>query len=71
MSCRGGTRSSQTALLFGDAVARNLLTDYRVIVLAVNEEAVDGAFQRQLADSESGLKLEAANDSLFLCASGQ
>ena len=44
-------------LLFGDAVARNLLTDYRVIVLAVNEEAVDGAFQRQLADSESGLKL--------------
>ena len=28
-----------------------------MIVLAVNEEAVDGAFQRQLADSESGLKL--------------
>ena len=44
-------------LLFGDAVARNLLTDYRVIVLAVNEEAVDGAFQRQLADPESGLAL--------------
>ena len=44
-------------LLFGDAVARNLLTDYRVIVLAVNEDAVDGAFQRQLANPESGLAL--------------
>ena len=44
-------------LLFGDAVDRKLLTDYRVIVLAVNEEAVDGAFQRQLANPESGLAL--------------
>jgi predicted helicase len=38
---------------FGDAVARDLLTDYKVLVLAVDETAVAKAFQSQLsADGE-------------------
>jgi len=32
---------------FGEAVERELLTDYRVLVLAVSEEAVSGEFQQQ------------------------
>ena len=42
---------------FGDAVAQSLLTDYRVIILAVNEDAVSGAFQRQLAADGADLAL--------------
>ena len=42
---------------FGDAVAQSLLTDYRVIILAVNEDAVSGAFQRQLAADGTDLAL--------------
>ncbi|PPG83373.1 damage-inducible protein [Rathayibacter sp. AY1E5] len=34
---------------FGEAVERNLLTDYRVIVLAVDEGSVSAAFQEQFA----------------------
>ncbi|WP_420451789.1 helicase-related protein [Ilumatobacter sp.] len=44
-------------LPFGKAVADKLLTDYKVLVLAVNEDAVSDAFQRQLA-SESGGELQ-------------
>lgn len=44
-------------LRFGDAVARNLLADYRVLVLAVNEEAVSAALQRELADDGHELSL--------------
>ena len=38
---------------FGEAVSKGLLTDYKVLVLAVDEEQVSRAFQTQLAqDSE-------------------
>jgi predicted helicase len=44
---------------FGDAVARDLLTDYKVLVLAVDETAVAKTFQMQLSvDGE--LKLDDA-----------
>ena len=45
---------------FGDAVAQHLLTDYRVIILAVNEDAVSGAFQRQFVNDDTGLALNDA-----------
>jgi predicted helicase len=47
-------------LEFYEAVQRDLLTDYKVIVLAVNEDAVAEAFQRQLADKNHELKLDEA-----------
>jgi len=47
-------------LEFYEAVQRGLLTDYKVIVLAVNEDAIAEAFQRQLADSNHELKLDDA-----------
>jgi predicted helicase len=34
---------------FGDAVERDLLTDYRVLVLAVDEESIGAGFQEQFA----------------------
>ncbi|MEK7663068.1 MAG: helicase-related protein, partial [Actinomycetota bacterium] len=42
---------------FSEAVGRDLLSDYKVIVLAVDEKYVSRAFQSQLADSD-GLKLD-------------
>lgn len=45
---------------FHEAVNRDLLTDYKVLVLTVNEEAVAEAFQQQLADSNHELKLDDA-----------
>lgn len=42
---------------FGEAVARNLLTDYKVLVLAVNEEMVADAFQQQFTDAGKELPL--------------
>jgi predicted helicase len=42
---------------FGDAVAQQLLTDYKVLVLAVNEDEVSSAFQRQLAGTDGQLAL--------------
>nr|WP_287374436.1 DEAD/DEAH box helicase family protein [Candidatus Microthrix sp.] len=42
-------------LRFGDAVAQRLLTDYKVLVLAVNEDEVSSAFQRQLASTSGEL----------------
>ena len=41
-------------LSFGRAVEQGLLTDYKVLVLAVNEDAVSSAFQRQLASAGGG-----------------
>ena len=39
-------------LSFGKAVERDLLTDYRVLVLAVSQEAVSVEFQQQFAQNE-------------------
>ena len=45
---------------FGEAVEQHLLTDYRVIILAVNEDAVSAAFQRQFVNDDTGLALNDA-----------
>ncbi len=45
---------------FHEAVNRDLLTDYKVLVLTVNEDAVASAFQQQLSDSNHELKLDDA-----------
>jgi predicted helicase len=45
---------------FGEAVERGLLTDYKVIVLAVEEKYVAKTFQRQLADENNELRLDDA-----------
>ncbi|MBI1378655.1 MAG: N-6 DNA methylase [Frankiales bacterium] len=43
---------------FGEAVTRGLLTDYKVLVLAVDEKEVAKTFQIQLADENSELRLD-------------
>jgi predicted helicase len=43
---------------FGDAVAQGLLTDYKVLVLAVDKSMVATTFQTQLADSSGELQLD-------------
>ncbi|MDD5263026.1 MAG: DEAD/DEAH box helicase family protein [Methylacidiphilales bacterium] len=45
---------------FGEAVSRNLLSDYKVLVLAVDEKYVTKTFQRQIADANNELNLEDA-----------
>ncbi|MFZ9739215.1 MAG: DEAD/DEAH box helicase, partial [Prochlorotrichaceae cyanobacterium] len=45
---------------FAEAVSRDLLTDYKVMVLAVDEKYVSRTFQRQLADEDNALTLEDA-----------
>lgn len=45
---------------FGDAVGKGLLADYKVLVLAVDEQSVSTTFQAQLADSDSELGLDDA-----------
>lgn len=45
---------------FGEAVSRGLLTDYKVLVLAVDEQAVSTTFQAQLADRNSELGIDDA-----------
>ncbi|TXH56600.1 MAG: damage-inducible protein [Desulfurellales bacterium] len=45
---------------FGWAVENQLLTDYRVLVLAVDEQMVSGGVQNRLADGSSELKLDDA-----------
>jgi len=45
---------------FGEAVRDGLLTDYKVMVLVVDEQYVSGAFQRQLAGGGNELQLEDA-----------
>ena len=46
---------------FGEAVERDLLADYKVLVLAVDEEYVAKEFQQQLADENSELSLDDAS----------
>ncbi|WP_253901545.1 type ISP restriction/modification enzyme [Arthrobacter sp. PAMC 25486] len=43
---------------FGEAVTKGLLTDYKVLVLGVDEHQVAGTFQDQLADSNSELNID-------------
>jgi predicted helicase len=43
---------------FGEAVSTGLLTDYKVMVLAVDEKFVSATFQQQLADANNELNLE-------------
>ncbi|HET7388176.1 MAG TPA: type ISP restriction/modification enzyme [Nocardioidaceae bacterium] len=43
---------------FGDSVEQGLLSDYKVLVLAVDERAVSAQFQRQFADEGSELRLD-------------
>jgi predicted helicase len=43
---------------FGEAVTRGLLTDYKVLVLAVDEKDVSRTFQTQLADEDNELRLD-------------
>ncbi len=45
---------------FGDAVGAGLLTDYKVLVLAVDEVSVATTFQSQLSDENHELKLDDA-----------
>ncbi len=45
---------------FGEAVGKSLLSDYKVLVLAVDEKYVHKTFQRQIADSNSELNLDDA-----------
>jgi predicted helicase len=45
---------------FGEAVGRSLLSDYKVLVLAVDEKYVSKAFQHQIADANSELNLNDA-----------
>lgn len=45
---------------FGEAVGNSLLTDYKVLVLAVDESYVSKTFQKQLANKDSELDLEDA-----------
>jgi predicted helicase len=45
---------------FGQAVGADLLSDYKVLVLAVDEKYVNKTFQRQIADSDNALKLDDA-----------
>ncbi|MBC2637513.1 MULTISPECIES: DEAD/DEAH box helicase [unclassified Rhodococcus (in: high G+C Gram-positive bacteria)] len=48
-------------LSFGDAVGRGLLTDYKVIVLTVDEELIASPMQAQLAGDFSELRLDDAS----------
>ncbi len=45
---------------FGEAVSEGLLSDYKVMVLAVDEKSVSKAFQSQLADENNELNLDDA-----------
>jgi predicted helicase len=45
---------------FSEAVRNDLLADYKVMVLAVDEKHISTAFQRQLADENNEIKLEDA-----------
>ncbi|MCU1676418.1 MAG: damage-inducible protein [Frankiales bacterium] len=45
---------------FGEAVEANLLTDYKVLVLTVDEESVARTFQEQLSNADHELNLDDA-----------
>ena len=47
-------------LNFGEAVGQGLLSDYKVMVLAVDEKFVSKRFQKQIADLNNELKLDDA-----------
>ncbi|MGO0577700.1 DEAD/DEAH box helicase [Ornithinimicrobium panacihumi] len=47
-------------LSFGEAVSKDLLVDYKVLVLAVDEESVSRTFQLQLSDDNNELRLDDA-----------
>lgn len=47
-------------LNFGEAVAQGLLSDYKVMILAVDEKHVTKTFQAQLADANNELSLDDA-----------
>lgn len=42
---------------FGDAISHDILTDYKLMVLAVDETVVQKDMQKSLADSENGLNI--------------
>jgi len=43
---------------FGKAVSDHLLTDYKVLVLAIDEAIIDPRFQKSLADANSEIQIE-------------
>lgn len=43
---------------FGDAISRDFLTDYKLMVLAVDEETIHRDMQRSLSDPENGLNVD-------------
>ena len=43
---------------FGKAVSEHLLTDYKVLVLAIDERIIDPRFQRRFADENQEIQLE-------------
>lgn len=43
---------------FGQAVSHGILTDYKVMVLAVDEKAIQKDMQKTLADPENGLNID-------------
>ncbi|WP_054746432.1 hypothetical protein [Amylolactobacillus amylophilus] len=43
---------------FGQAVSRGILTDYKVMVLAVDEKTVQRDMQRSLSDPNNGLNID-------------
>lgn len=43
---------------FGKAVGDHLLTDYKVLVLAIDEAIIDPRFQKSLADANSEIQIE-------------
>lgn len=45
---------------FGDAVSHDLLTDYKVLVLTIDEKYIAGPLQMQLADENNELSLDDA-----------
>src|SRR5699024_255234 len=43
---------------FGDAIRKGILTDYKVMVLAVEEDIIARRFQNMFANTESGLQFD-------------
>lgn len=43
---------------FGDAISRDILTDYKLMVLAIDESVVQTDMQKSLSDPENGLKID-------------
>lgn len=43
---------------FGDAVSRDILTDYKLMVLAVDESAIQRDMQNVISDPENGLNID-------------